>query len=121
MARDAEGEFKCSRAKARLMNYSAIYKKFTFSEVSINILIFLQIIIQKIDVPPMKARLGFNTNGAALAWRCYGTFESTNQEAACIAPNGSMTNLDCSDPRYSNGKHCTRTVYLFKSSFFYME
>lgn len=44
------------------------------------------------DVPPMKARVGFNKNGAALAWRCYGNFRSTNEENACIGSDGLLTN-----------------------------
>ena len=60
----------------------------------------------------MKARIGFNKNGAAHAWRCYGTFESTNEETACIAPDGSLTSQDCKDPRHATGKYCTRTAEI---------
>ena len=42
----------------------------------------------------MKARVGFNQKGGALAWRCYGTFQGSNKQDACIGSDGSLTNKD---------------------------
>lgn len=59
--------------------------------------------------PPMKARISYNKNGGALAWRCYAYFEGTNNAEGCIANNGELTAVGCSDPIYATGKYCTRT------------
>ena len=48
----------------------------------------------------MKARYGLNFRGKLPGWRCYGTFLSTSETSACMANDGSLTNVECLDPDF---------------------
>ena len=60
----------------------------------------------------MVARVGLNVNGNQLKWRCYGELLSTSTEDACMANDGSMTNVGCTDPDHSNNAICARNAMM---------
>ena len=56
----------------------------------------------------MVARWSLNSKGKSPAWRCYGKFLSTNNQAACIKNDGTFTSEGCSDPDYRSNILCNR-------------